>query len=176
MTSENINNHNEKTEENTISPEKLIIDELKKSIETLKEEKEELENKLLRSKADIQNIKRQSDKNIIQARLQGKESMVMPTIEVLDDFSRALKSIPEDIKDNEFIKSLTEVKNKLIKKLEKENIILFGKEKEIFNAELHESLMLDENIEKGVISKVFEEGVKINDKIIRHAKVSVGNK
>jgi molecular chaperone GrpE len=174
MTKENINN--EKTEEIIKSPEQLIIEELNKSIESLTKEKDEIEKKLLRTKADIQNIKRQSDKNSIQSRFKGKESMVMPTIETLDDFSRALESIPEDIKNNEFIKSLFEVKNKLIKKLEKEDIIFFGKEKEKFDANLHESLMLDKNIDKGMIAKIFEKGVKMNDRIIRHAKVSVGDK
>lgn len=167
---------NTSEEKNIISPELQRIEELEKQINILEEEKKTSEEALLRSSADIQNMKRRSLTETVKARKDGAISLILPLIKSLDDYTRAFSHIPEELKNNEFISSLQLIDETLKKTLQENGLEMFAVAGDDFNADLHDSMMLDENVLEGKISQVFEIGVKYKGDVIRHAKVSVGSK
>ena len=146
------------------------------TIEKLENENSELNNKLLRTTADIQNMKRRAIEERVNARFDGAKDLLIPITKTIDDLNRAFAHIPEDLQDNEFIKSLQTIEQNLTKTLKEQGVEFFAETSEKFDANLHDSMMLDPNTEKDVIAQVFEKGILFKGKVIRHAKVSVGNK
>lgn len=135
---------------------------------------QDLQEKLLRCTADMQNIKRRSQTDQAKARFDGAISTLRPSLDLLDNISRAFAHIPEDIKNHEFIASLQSIESSFIKTLEESGVQFFGAEGEIFDPEWHESLLLDNTKPKDTIAQVFEKGVQYKTQVVRHAKVSVG--
>lgn len=157
----------EKHQENTTS---------KDNESALQQENAELKDKLLRCTADLQNIRRRADAERVKSRFDGAVSAITPLISLMDNFSRAFAHLPEDIKDHEFIASLQSLESSFSKTLEDEGVSFFGNPGDAFDAALHESMMVDGSAVKDVVAQVFERGVKYKDRVVRHAKVSVGSK
>ena len=150
------------------------LEEALQQVEKHQEEKKDLEDKLLRTSADVQNMKRRALTESSKARQAGSVKVITPLITVIDTFKRAFDHTPEELKDHEFIAGLQLIEKNFSESLSGLGVEFFGKSGDEFNANLHESMMLDSNAEKGKIAQVFEQGVKMHDTIIRHAKVSVG--
>lgn len=146
------------------------------NIEKLEEENRSLNDKLLRTTADIQNMKRRAMDERVTARFDGAKDLLSPMAKTIDDLHRAFTHIPEDLQENEFIKSLQSIEENLTKTLIDQGVEFFAESKQAFDANLHDSMMMDPNIEKDTIAQVFEKGIMFKGKVVRHAKVSVGNK
>ncbi len=168
-TEKNVQENLETTEETEQSKEEL-------KIATLENENSALNDKLLRTTADIQNMKRRAIEERVNARFDGAKDLLLPITKTIDDLNRAFAHIPEDLQNNEFIKSLQTIEQNLTKTLNEQGVEFFAEASEKFDANLHDSMMLDPNTEKDVIAQVFEKGILFKGKVIRHAKVSVGNK
>lgn len=172
----------ENTIEESIIPEELQrIAELETALETsiqkveaLEIEKKELEDKILRTSADVQNMKRRSVSETAKARLAGSVKVLTPVITVVDTFQRAFDHLPEDLQDHEFIKGIQAVEKNFSETLTSLEVEFFGEAGENFDASLHDSMMVSADAKAGTIAQVFEKGVKMGNEIIRHAKVSVG--
>ncbi len=145
-------------------------------ITKLKEENRVLNDKLLRATADIQNMKRRSVEERVTARFDGAKDLLSSIAKTIDDLHRAFAHIPEELQDNDFIKSLLLINDNLTKTLKEQGVEFFGEANEIFDANLHDSMMMDPNTKKNTIAQVFEKGILFKGKVVRHAKVSVGNK
>lgn len=157
--------------------ENLLEESLQKKAELeekFSEEKKVLEEKNMRISADLQNIKRRSDSDKQKARIDGAVRTLSPFIEVIDNFSRAFDHLPEDLKGNEFISGLQGIEKKFSETLEGLQVQFFGVVGDGFDANLHESLMVSPEAKAGEIAQVFEQGVRLGNTVIRHAKVSVG--
>jgi molecular chaperone GrpE len=169
----------EKSENITEETDKKNIEqksEQELQIEKLEKENTELNDKLLRTTADIQNMKRRAIEDRVSARFDGAKDLLLPITKTIDDLNRAFAHIPEELQDNEFIKSLQAIEENLNKNLADQGVEFFGENSEKFDANLHDSMMMDPNTEKDTLAQVFEKGILFKNKVVRHAKVSVGNK
>ncbi len=173
---ENKENKNNKNREDTKENIQEKKSEQELQIEKLKNENAELNDKLLRTTADIQNMKRRSTEERVNARFDGAKNLLLPITKTIDDLNRAFSHIPEDLQENEFIKSLKSIEENLQKTLSEQGVDFFAETSEKFDANLHDSMMMDPNTEKDIIAQVFEKGVSLKGKVVRHAKVSVGSK
>ena len=171
-----IENTEDQKEPMTLSPELERIQELETLLSKSEKEKDEKTDQLLRIAADMQNMKRRADAERSKLRQDGAVTILRPMVTLLDNLSRAFAHIPEDLQGNEFIDSLAEIEKNFQKTLSDEGVSFFTETGDSFNAELHESMMLDPNADEGTIAQVFEKGVLYKDQVIRHAKVSVGGK
>ncbi len=133
-----------------------------------------LEEKLLRVTADMQNIKRRSDEDKIKSRQTGASDVLKPILTVVDTFSRAFDHIPEELQKDSFIEGLKNVQQNFDEALTQMGVEFFGKKGEDFDANKHDSMMIDPNTDAGKLAQVFETGVIFKGNILRHAKVSVG--
>ena len=165
-----------KKQKSIISPELQRIADLEKQVNELEKALKEKEDKCLRAVADLQNVRRRGTEEKVKARIEGAVTLLTPMIKVLDDFSRAFSHIPEELQKNEFICSLQEIEKTFKKTLQENGVEFFAEPGDDFDAHFHESMMIDNETEEGKIAQVFEKGVQFKDSIIRHAKVTVGNK
>jgi molecular chaperone GrpE len=96
---------------------------------------------------------------------------------VLDDFDRASIEIEKD-KDNEILKGIVLIKNKLYDSLKSKGLSLIEINKgDEFNADHHEAVTQIDSPEKnmkGKIIDIIEKGYKLGEKVIRYPKVVIG--
>jgi len=175
-TIEEVHTEEVKAEENTTEEVKTEKPVELTEIEKLEEENKKLNDSLLRTTADIQNMKRRAIEDRVSARFEGAKELLLPITKTIDDLNRAFSHIPEELQENEFIKSLQSIEENLNKALTSYGIEFFAEPSEPFNANLHDSMMMDPNTEKDTIAQVFEKGIMLKGKVVRHAKVSVGSK
>ena len=185
MTTKKNSQKKNSTSQNIIPEEFKRIEELEnkleealKQIENFSGEKKKLqqeaEEKFLRVNADLQNMKRRTITESSKARQAGAVKVLTPFITVASDFKRAFAHLPKELEKNKFIAGLRSIEKNFSESLASLQVEFFGATGEDFDAALHESMMLDTKAEKGKIAQVFEQGVKMGDYIISHAKVSVG--
>ena len=150
---------------------------LKQEIEELKAHISELKDKNLRQQAEFQNFRRRSNQEKLQLISSAAKDTLSALLPVLDDFDRAKRNADDDNSSEAFTEGVTLVYNKLKGVTKALGLEVMDATGEDFNPELHEALTeipapTDEL--KGKVVDTIEQGYKLNDKIIRHAKVVVG--
>ena len=138
----------------------------------------ELNQKYLRLYSDFENFRKRTQKEKLDTIQQANANLLKDLLTVVDDFERAIKSNEK----SEDLKGLKEgfglISNKFFGILEKQGLKAQEAKGEVFDADKHEALT---NIPapskdlKGKIVDVIEQGYTLNDKILRYAKVVVGN-
>tara|TARA_Y100000746_G_C15134391_1_gene298119 strand:- start:50 stop:565 length:516 start_codon:yes stop_codon:yes gene_type:complete len=141
--------------------------------EQLKTEKD----KFLRLFAEFENYKRRTAKERIELFSTASEEVMVSLLPVLDDFDRATIEIAKD-KENETLKGILLIKNKLFDSLKLKGLSLVEVNKgDDFNADNHEAVTQipapTKNM-KGKIIDIIEKGYKLGDKVIRYPKVVIG--
>ena len=139
----------------------------------IKEEKD----KFLRLFAEFENYKRRTARERIELFSTASEEVMTSLLPVLDDFDRASVEIEKD-KDNEILKGVLLIKNKLFDSLKSKGLDLIEVKKgDEFNADDHEAVTQIPAPNKkmqGKIIDVIEKGYKLGEKVIRYPKVVIG--
>ncbi len=135
---------------------------------------EELTNALKRERADAENLRRRHQEELARLRQAIRSDVVSDLLPVVDNFERALKHVPDELKDNDYIKGVQGVVKQFEKTLSDigvERIETVGEE---FNPEIHEAVSMEEGEgDKEIVSDELQSGYKIGDTVIRHAMVRV---
>ena len=138
----------------------------------------DLEDQLLRAKAEVQNVRRIAAQEVTKARLFGIESFAREVISVSDNLERALESSKTE-ENNQVIEEGLELTLKSLQTALKSSGIepIDTNEKE-FDPEKHEaiSLLEDDSLEPNTIIDVVQKGYVIIDRTLRPAKVVVSKK
>lgn len=162
--SASIDKHDEREKEDKLSP-----------LEQLQQENEKLKDQLLRTIAEFDNFRKRTTKEKSDLILNGGKKTVTAILPVLDDFERALEDGSTDV---EAVKAgMQMIFNKFIKTLEGMGVKKIDTQKADFNTDYHEAVAMvpgmgDEN--KGKVIDCVQTGYTMNDEVIRHAKVAVG--
>jgi len=134
-------------------------------------------DKFLRLFAEFENYKRRTAKERIELFSTASEEVMISLLPVLDDFDRASIEIEKD-KDNEILKGVVLIKNKLYDSLKSKGLSLIETNKgDEFNADHHEAVTQIESPDKnmkGKIIDIIEKGYKLGEKVIRYPKVVIG--
>jgi molecular chaperone GrpE len=155
------------------STEPKIQSELKK----VQDELAEAKDKYLRMYSEFENFRRRTAKEKLELIQSANEQLVKLLLPVLDDFERAEKALQSsDSKEQE---GFVLIYNKFKKVLEQTGVKAMDLQPgSDFDADLHDAITQvptpDEAL-KGKIVDVVEKGYLLNEKVIRHAKVVVGN-
>ena len=135
---------------------------------------EELTNALKRDRADAENLRRRHDQEISELRTKVKANVVTDLLPVIDNFERALKHIPEDLKDNDYIKGVEGIVKQFEKTLADMGVERIKTVGEHFDPNLHEAVSLEDGEgQNEIVSEELQTGYKIGNDIIRHAMVRV---
>lgn len=136
----------------------------------------EAKDKYLRLYSEFENFRRRTAKEKLEMIQGANEQLIKALLPVVDDFERAEKALKASDKDTE---GFVLIQNKFRKILEQYGVKTMTLEKGAsFNADLHEAITqipAPEESLKGKIVDVVEKGYMLNDKVIRYAKVVVGN-
>ena len=144
-------------------------------LEKANKEIAELKDKYLRTLAEFDNYKKRTLKEKAELILNGGEKTVKAVLPVLDDFERALKDKSDDpkaIKDG-----VTMIFNKFVKTLESLGVKKVDTTDKDFDTDFHEAVAMVPGMgddKKGKVIDCVQTGYTLNDKVIRHAKVAVG--
>lgn len=144
---------------------------------TPEEQIEELKTQLLYKQAEFDNFRKRTLKEKADLILNGGEKTVKAILPVLDDFERAVQQA-EKAEDITAVKEGMElIFKKFIDTLKKMGVEKMDTQDADFNTDLHEAVALVPGMgddKKGKVIDCVQTGYTLNDKVIRHAKVAVG--
>lgn len=159
---------------------KELIDLLEKRDEKMEElqgQVDELKESHLRRAAELENIKKRIKKERAQVFESAKIRALEDFLAINDDFRRTIKAFEDMDVDDDFFKGILMIANKFEQVLKDHGVERIDEEMVPFDVELHDAMMRqkpdDENIDSDQVLKVVENGYKIGDRTIRHAKVIV---
>jgi molecular chaperone GrpE len=136
----------------------------------------ELTLDLQRTRADFENYRKRADLEKASARESGQANAILKLLPVIDNIERAIAYTPEELKDNSWVQSVSNLVKHLEKSLESLNLgRIDAKPGTPFNPELHEAIQFDEDAkgEKEVVAEELQAGYTLNGQVIRHAMVKV---
>ena len=148
-----------------------------KALEEEKAKYAELNDKYLRLFSEFDNFRKRTAKEKLDLTVTASENVIKDVLPVLDDFERALQNMEKNGNEAD-LQGVTLIFNKLkdtLKKKGLEEIEAMGVE---FNTDEHEALTMipaPEEDKKGKVLDVIQKGYKLNGKVIRFARVVVGN-
>lgn len=164
-----------KPEQKVKTADKETEEEKADPLEKANEEIAELKDKYLRTLAEFDNYKKRTLKEKTELILNGSEKTVVAILPVLDDFERALKDKSEDPKAiREGVKMIF---NKFVKVLEGLGVKKIDTDGKDFSTDYHEAVAMVPGMgddKKGKVIDCVQTGYTLNEKVIRHAKVAVG--
>jgi molecular chaperone GrpE len=136
----------------------------------------ELTLDLQRTRADFENYRKRADLEKASARESGQANAILKLLPVIDNIERAIAYTPEELKDNSWVQSVSNLVKHLEKSLESLNLgRIDAKPGTPFNPELHEAIQFDEDAkgEREVVAEELQAGYTLNGQVIRHAMVKV---
>lgn len=167
-------NENKDSQENNKESEQAK-EEKKDPLTEAQKEIEELKDRYLRTAAEFDNYKKRTLREKADLILNGGVKTVTAILPVLDDFERALADKSEDPK---VIKEGVQmIFNKFVKTLESLGVKQIDTKDKDFNTDYHEAVAMVPGMgedKKGKVIDCVQTGYTMNDKVIRHAKVAVG--
>ena len=184
---ENTDNLSEK-EENTDKNRKNIFSrkkdkekskwqEKEAEIERLKAEKAELNDRFLRLFSEFDNYKKRVSKEKLDLIATASEKVIVSLLPIIDDFERAIAA-NEKVEDIAAVKEgFNLIYNKLVQMMKRFDVEEIQAKGEEFNTDFHEAVThfpAQNEEDKGKVIDVTEKGYKLKDKVIRYAKVVVG--
>lgn len=147
----------------------------KDELAQLKQANDDLKDKYLRAVAEFDNYKKRTLKEKADLILNGGEKTISAILPVLDDFERALNDKTDDPKA---IKEGMElIYKKFVSALESLGVKKIEAKDKDFDVDYHEAVAMVPGLgddKKGKVIDCIQEGYMLNDKVIRHAKVAVG--
>ena len=146
-------------------------------LEKAQQEAAELKDKWLRSVAEFENYRKRTLKERAELILNGGEKFITAILPVLDDMERAIAN-GEKTDDPEVLREgMTLIYQKFIKTLEAQGVSKIETIDADFDTDVHEAVAMVPGMgddKKGKVIDCLQQGYKLNDKVIRHAKVAVG--
>ena len=157
--------------------EKSKLQEKETEIEQLKAEKAELNDRFLRLFSEFDNYKKRVSKEKLDLISTASEKVIVSLLPIIDDFERAIAA-NEKVEDINAIKEgFNLIYNKLVQTMKRFDVEEIQAKGEEFNTDFHEAVThfpVQNEEDKGKVIDVTEKGYKLKDKVIRYAKVVVG--
>lgn len=167
-----------KTDETQLLKEQQeLINEQQEQIEELKEEIQNVKDTQLRKAAEMENMRKRLERERVQTFEKAKQAAVESFLPVNDDLLRTLKAMEEAEAEPTYLDGIKMVASKFEDVLQKYGVERIDEEGVPFDVDLHDAMLRqkpeDESVDSGTVLQVLENGYRIGDKTIRHAKVIV---
>ena len=159
--------------ENSETPENVEVDPIEKA----QAEIEELKDKYLRSVAEFDNYRKRTLKEKAELILNGGEKAVSAILPIIDDMERAIENGAKTDDPAVLREGMELIYNKMMKALEGLGVKKIETDGADFNTDIHEAVAMVPGMgddKKGKVIDCLQAGYQLNDKVIRHAKVAVG--
>ncbi|GIO27595.1 protein GrpE [Ornithinibacillus bavariensis] len=150
------------------------MNDLVQEIENLKQEKEELYQRFLRTQAEFDNFKKRSQKEKEADRKYKAQDLVTELLPAIDNFERALQVEVTDENKN-LLDGISMVYRQLVEALKSQGVEIIEAVGKEFDPNLHQAVMQveDDNFESNIVVEDLQKGYLIKDRVIRPAMVKV---
>ena len=144
------------------------------NLKQLETQVEALTQALQRERADAVNLRRRQEEEITSLRTRLKADVIRQLLPVIDNFERALKHVPKDLEDNDYIKGVQGVVKQFEKTLADMGVKRIKTVGEHFDPHLHEAVSMEEGDgSHEIITEELQPGYRLGADVIRHAMVRV---
>ena len=171
------NSENSESSEDSENSENSENSEEKDPLEAAQEEIEQLKTQILYKTAEFDNYRKRTLKEKAELILNGGEKAVSAILPVIDDMERAIEN-GEKTEDPVVLREGMElIYQKFMKALESLGVKKIDTEDADFDTDLHEAVAMVPGMgddKKGKVIDCLQTGYQLNEKVIRHAKVAVG--
>jgi molecular chaperone GrpE len=147
-------------------------------VEALNAENASLKDRVLRTLAEMENLRRRTEREVSDAKTYGVSAFARDMLNVVDNLSRALESVPEQARAGAdgVLKGLVDgvelTARDLNAALTRHGVKKLEPEGEKFDPNFHQE-MPDETLPSGTVTKVVQSGWRIGDRVLRPAMVGV---
>jgi len=155
--------------------EKLNLDQLKKKLEECQKLKDEYLAGWQRERADLLNYKKEEMERIGEIIKYADVGLILKILPILDNFEIAEKKLSENLKNDENVKGILQIKNQILDFLKNQGIEEIKSAGERFDPnfmEVAEEVEVKDK-EPGIVVEEIQRGYKINNRLLRPAKVRV---
>ena len=145
--------------------------------EKIASELSEMKDKYLRLYAEFDNYRKRTLREREELVKTAAESAIKSMLSTLDDFERAINAAKSTGEDSSILEGIVLIYEKMFKTLEQQGLKTMDSDGQDFNPDLHEALTkipVPNDDLKGKVIETIEKGFYLRDKIIRYAKVVVG--
>ena len=151
------------------------------AVAALAKEAGELKDRLLRTLAEMENLRRRTEREVADARTYGVTTFARDILAVADNMERALKALDDEIRDkaDAGVKALLDgvelTERELIKVMEKHGIKRLEPMGEKFDPNFHQAMLEipDASVPAGTVVQIMQPGYTIGDRVLRPALVGV---
>ena len=146
-------------------------------LEKAQKEIEELKTQLLYKVAEFDNYRKRTLKERAELILNGGEKFITAILPILDDMERAIENGKKTDDPAVLREGMELIHQKFMKTLEGQGVSMIETENADFDTDVHEAVAMVPGMgddKKGKVIDCLQKGYKLNDKVIRQAKVAVG--
>jgi len=148
---------------------------------TAQREAAELKDKVLRTLAEMENLRRRTEREVSDARAYGIASFARDVLGIADNMQRALDAARQELSGstdpgvNTLLEGVELTERELLKSLEKNGVRRFDPQGEKFDPNLHQAMyeVPDPSVPSGMVMQVIQPGYMIGERILRPALVAV---
>ncbi len=149
-------------------------------LEKLNSENAELKDRMLRTLAEMENLRRRTEKEVADSKLYGVTNFARDMLVFADNLRRAVDAVPGDIRNAEgpvksFIEGIELTERDFQSRLNRQGIKKLDPKGQKFDPNMHEALfeVPDPSVPNGTVVQVVEDGYSIGERCLRPAKVGV---
>jgi molecular chaperone GrpE len=151
------------------------------AVQALIAENASLKDKVLRTLADMENLRRRTEKEVADAKAYGVTSLARDMLTFADNLRRALESVPAETRDaaeaglKSFVEGIELTERDFLSRLTRHGVRKLEPKGQKFDPNFHEALfeIPDESVASGTVAQVVEDGFAIGERVLRPAKVGV---
>ncbi len=140
----------------------------------------EMKDRLLRTLAEMENLRKRTEREVADARTYGVAAFARDMLDIADNIRRALEAVPAAAGEGDSgLKTLVDgvelTERALLKSLEKNGVRRFDPKGEKFNPNLHQAMyeVPDGTVAPGTVAQVIQAGFMIGERVLRPALVAV---
>lgn len=153
------------------------LDSLKQMLQQREEAIEQKDKEYLFLMAEFDNFRKRTVREKAEIIKNGAENVLKGILPIIDDFERGIKAMNENTDAKSVKEGIEMIYTKFIKYLQQNGVNEIASEDAAFDVDLHEAIAMvpvEDESKKGKVIDTITKGYTLNDKVIRHAKVAVG--
>ncbi len=151
------------------------------AVQALIAENASLKDKVLRTLAEMENLRRRTEKEVADAKTYGVTSFARDMLTFADNLKRALDNVPQEARENadavlkSFVEGIELTERDFLSRLSRHGVRKLEPKGQKFDPNFHEALFEahDESLPPGAVAQVVEDGFAIGERVLRPAKVGV---
>lgn len=138
---------------------------------------EELNDKYKRLFAEFDNYRKRTEQEKIGMFAEGEKTVLLKVLPLVDNFERAISSIPEDQKETALAEGIDKTYKSFMSQLKELGVTPIEAAGKPFDANLHNAVMHveDDNVDENTVVEEFQKGYMFKEKVLRYSMVKVAN-